>query len=266
MSRGRPVRAAGWIGRSLALVMALSACATVRVPDVTPLERGEVQGAWARVLDQYVNDAGQVDFAGLARDRRDLDRFVEYVGRVDPETDRAAFPTPESRLAYRINAYNALSMYAVLELGIPRTNAGLRKIRFFWLRRYRAAGRNESLFAYEKRIRDLGDARVHFALNCMSVSCPRLPREPFRGELIDAQLDAQAREFFGSPQHLQLDASARRVEVSEILKFYRDEFLRDSATLIEYVNRYRDDPIPGDYELGFLTYDWTINRAPSPAR
>ena len=37
-----------------------------------------------------------------------------------------------------------------------------------------------SLYTLENDvIRPLGDERVHFALNCMVVSCPRLPRVAF---------------------------------------------------------------------------------------
>ena len=256
---GRAGRTLGRAGASLALVVALAACATVRTPDVEPVSPGAALEAWSSVLREFVDEQGRVDFRGLARDRRDLDLFIGYVARVDPETSPEAFPTPEARLAYQINAYNALSMYGVLEAGIPRTNAGLRKIRFFFLRRYRVAGRKESLYAYEKRIRELGDPRVHFALNCMSVSCPRLPREPFRGDLLEVQLQAQAREFFADPAHLRVDPGAGRVRVSSILEFYEDEFLRGVQSLVEYINQHVADPIPLDYAVEFLPYDWTIN-------
>jgi hypothetical protein len=49
------------------------------------------------------------------------------------------------------------------------------KIRFFLLRKYRVGGEDMSLYALENDIiRPLGEPRVHFALNCMAVSCPRL--------------------------------------------------------------------------------------------
>jgi len=237
----------------------------VRTPEAEAPELERANAAWARVLETYVDAQGRVDFLRLAEDREDLDRFVAYIARVDPDADPGSFPTPDARLAHRINAYNALSMYGVLELGNPTTNAGLRKIRFFFLRRYAIEQRKESLYTFEKRIRDTGEERVHFALNCMSVSCPRLPREPFRGAELQAQLDRLAREFFASPSNLQVDADARTLRVSSILKFYRDEFERSAGGLIPYVNRYSDAAIPADYRVAFLPYDWTINRTPPRA-
>ena len=216
--------------------------------------------AWSRVLDCCVDDRGRVDFVRLAGDPRDLEAYVRYVAEVDPDSDAGSFPTVQARLAHHLNAYNALSMYGVIDLGIPRTNAGLRKIRFFFLRRYRIAGRKQSLHAYESRIRALGDPRVHFALNCMSVSCPQLPRVPFRGRDLEPQLDSAARSFVNDERYVQVDAPARKVRISAIFKFYTKDFLVEAESLLAYINRLRKGAIPADYEVEFLPYDWTINR------
>jgi uncharacterized protein DUF547 len=92
-------------------------------------------------------------------------------------------------------------------------------------------------------IRPLGDERVHFALNCMSVSCPRLPREPFRPEHFDQTLEQMAREFFTQRRNLEVLPERKLVRVSSILKIYRDDFLAKSPTLIAYINRYVRRPI-----------------------
>jgi len=212
--------------------------------------------SWARVLECCVDEAGRIDFAGLSAQPADLERYVAYLARFDA----AALPSAEARLAHAINAYNAMAMYAVIRAGIPRTNAGLRKIRFFYLRRYSIDGVRQSLYAYEKRIREVGDPRVHFALNCMSVSCPRLPRQPFSAETLDAELEREARRFFAESRNLALDHTARRVRVSSILAFYTDEFVARAGSLVGYINRYAPEPVPLDYAVEFIPYDWTINR------
>ena len=54
-----------------------------------------------------------------------------------------------------------------------------------------------SLYTYENDvIRPLGDPRVHVSLNCMVRGCPRLPRSPFSGKVLQKQLEALAIEFF----------------------------------------------------------------------
>ena len=75
--------------------------------------------AWTRVLSQFVDTSGRTNFEALAINREDLDLVVDYLGRVSPESHPEAFATRQQKLAYHINAYNALAMHAVIEAGIP---------------------------------------------------------------------------------------------------------------------------------------------------
>jgi hypothetical protein len=248
-------------------MLALAAgCASVPGPQVAA-PTGEPIDAWTRVLERFVDERGRVDFDGLARDRADLDRYVAWVYAVGPNNRPEQFPTPQHVLAYHLNAYNALAMYNVIEDGIPTALTGFKKIDFFLLRRIRVGGESTSLYTYENSvIRKLGDERIHFALNCMSIGCPRLPREPFRAATLDAVLDREARFFFGESRNLMVDDPARAVRVSEILRFFTGDFLAKSPSLVAYVNRYRATPIPADYAVSFIPYDWTVNTQRSPDR
>lgn len=67
--------------------------------------------SWVTVLQRFVNEHGEVDFQGLASDPGELKAFVNYVRTVSPDSAPSLFPTREAKLAYHINAYNALSMY-----------------------------------------------------------------------------------------------------------------------------------------------------------
>jgi uncharacterized protein DUF547 len=211
------------------------------------------------VLATYVDAAGRVDFVRLARQRDDLDAYVAYIAATSP--NRIA--DPKDRLAYLINAYNALSMDNVLESGLPVRLGFVGRFKFFWLTRAVVGGESISLDDLEnEKIRPTGDERVHFALNCMSVSCPRLPQIPFAGAMLDRQLDEAARAFFAEPRNLTIDSQRAEIGVSEILSFYTEDFLRKAPSLAEYIDRWRDDEVPKGYEIRFLPYDWTINRQP----
>ena len=219
--------------------------------------------AWARVLSRFVDDQGRVNFAALASDRADLDQFVAYVYDVGPNNQPQLFPTADHVLAYHINAYNALAMYKVIETGTPRSLGGLNKVAFFYLGKVQVGGRAISLYDYENTvIRPLGDARIHMALNCMSVSCPRLPREPFQPQTLNIQLDREARTFFNEARNVAVDDAAAVLRLSEILAFYTSDFLAQAPTLAAYVNRYRAHKVPETYALEFIPYNWTIHRQP----
>ena len=223
------------------------------------------EDAWARVLAQRVDEQGRVDFAALAKDRGDLDRYVAWIYAHSPASDPALYPTPAHVLAYHLNAYNALAMYNILEAGIPESLSGLKKVRFFYLRTVKVGGESMTLYAYENDvIRKIGDPRVHFALNCMSRGCPALPRTPFTAAGLDAQLDHEARRFFGEDRNARADDAARTVYLSEILKFYTGDFLAHAPSLTVFANRYRTSALPVDYAVEFTSYDWTVNAQPTP--
>jgi hypothetical protein len=219
-----------------------------------------VPPGWAAVLDRFVDDYGRVDFEGIAQAPADLDTAVAYIASTSPEANPSLFANREARLAYYINAYNALAMFNVVDSGMPRSLAGLQKVRFFWGKKFTIGGRSLSLYSLENDvIRPLQEERVHFALNCMVVSCPRLPRTPFTTANLDRELAAATRLFFSERRNLTISSDAREVKVSEILKFYREDFLRTSPDLTAYINRHLGPKIPEGYKVDFIDYDWTIN-------
>lgn len=256
-----------WMVFLIGALALVSGCASVRAPvSSTPSAGAPPYEVWARVLQKHVDAEGRVNFAGLTNDRADLDRVVAFVYANGPNNRPDLFPTPPHVLAFHINAYNALSIYKVIETGIPETNAGLRKVFFFAFGKVQVGGQPVSLYDYENKvIRPLGDPRIHMALNCMSVSCPRLPREPFLAEALDQQLERETKHFFSEPRNLNVDTLNKVVTTSEILKFFSEDFLLKAPSLIAFINRYRDSAsakIPEDFRVEYFPYDWTINRQP----
>ncbi len=245
--------------RSLRLLLGLAsltaACASnVATPRPAIQSVSSPEGAWGAVLAGSVDDRGRIDFAAVAREPANLDAYVAWLAGSATPAERPA------KIAYLLNAYNALAMYNAVRSGIP-PELDSRKVKFFYRDRFELGGRRISLYALENQeIRPLRDPRVHFALNCMARSCPRLPKEPFRAETLEADLDRLAREFLNDPRNAAVDPAAKVVRFSEILKFYTEDFLKAAPSLISYANRYRDEKIPEDYRVEFIPYDWTLNR------
>jgi len=234
-----------------------TACTTIGGSVPQP-DADDPQAAWARVLARHIDPEGRIDFTGLAADRSDLGSFIAYIAHTPPD----AFAERKAKLAYLINSYNALSMASVLDLGIPERLDLLGRIQFFVLRRAVVGGQPISLRAYENEvIRPLGDERVHFALNCMVASCPRLlPQHPFTADGLDRELDAAAHLFFADPRNCAVDPTKPEIHLSEILSFYTEDFLAKAPSLPAYVNRWRADKVPEDFAVTFYPYDWTINQ------
>ena len=242
------------------LLLTLVACTSVAPPRVTSGAAAlDPEKAWANVLQQSVDDKGRINFAGVAAHPEDLDAYVAWVATKSPVSDPAAFPTRESQLAYYLNTYNALAMYNAIRSGIPPELDSI-KVKFFGLTSFQIGGKKMSLNTLEtKVVRPMGDPRVHMALNCMVRGCPRLPREPFRAELLDAQLEASTRYFFNETRNVQVDAEKQTVRFSQILQFYTEDFLKKAPSLIAFANQYREEKLPEGLKVEFIPYDWKLN-------
>ncbi len=227
--------------------------------DWTP---GQADRLWAGILKQAVETKGRIDFAALTRDPSHLRTYVAYIGHHAPHNRPDLFPDTDSRLAYYLNSYNALAMYGVVKLGIEEGFASLLdRAKFFKLTRYVVGKEWISLLDYENKIiRPLGDPRIHFALNCMVVGCPRLPQVPFQAKQLNKQLENASHEFLNHSRNVRVDKRKKVVHLSEILKFYTDDFVDDKQSLIAYINRYRKTPVPEHYEIEFIPYDWRLNQ------
>lgn len=291
MKGGRAAgRRAAAVRVALATLFALlgGACAEVRASEGADPERESAPFShddFDRVLERFVDERGLVDYPALAREPGDLERYVAQLARTSPDSDPALFPTREDRLAYWINAYNASVLATVLRhYPIPSVTAvrapfplslASDKIGFFVLERIELGGDRTNLYALENSLirRRFAEPRVHFALNCASLGCPRLPRRAFRGADLDQRLDEETRRFFAEERSLQVDHAARVVRLSSILDWYERDFTRwyekrfpgSDATLLDYVLLYvapeRRAELEGarDYEVEFLPYDWRLN-------
>jgi len=232
--------------------------------------------AWTAVLERYVDGRGRVDYRALAADRGQLDRYLQALAAVSPDSAPASFASDTERLAYWLNAYNAMVFQGGLARG-PATESvwgdGLFGIGFFTDERYLLGGVRYSL----KRLEDdvvrgrFHDARVHAALNCASLGCPRLPRRAFLGATLDADLDAAMRELVGEPRNCRIDTVRGTVTLSKIFDWFEKDFLEAERrrgnprpSLVDYVNRFRDprDLVPHGLRVRFADYDKRLNRQP----
>jgi hypothetical protein len=109
------------------------------------------------------------------------------------------------------------------------------------------------------------DARVHAAINCASKSCPPLRAEAYTAEKLDAQLDEQMRAFVDDPARNHIDPLKKTLEVSEIFKWFAEDFERDAKSVKDFLLRYatpdKAELVRGA-KIRYLDYDWHLNDVP----
>lgn len=218
------------------------------------------QTSWDALLKASVK-GGRVDYAALKSDAR-LAQHVERLAAFDPAT----LPTREARLAFWINAYNALAIHGVLRHwpGLKSVQDPYPDFGFFKRPDFRVGGRTLSLDQIEHEIvrKTFAEPRIHAALNCASVSCPSLRAEAYRAEVLDRQLDEQMRAFVNDPSRNRIDAASGEVALSSLFDWFNGDF----GDLTVFLGRYLDPPKQAAVKAAvaagrvkFLPYDWALN-------
>jgi hypothetical protein len=225
-------------------------------------------GIWNDLLAGAVDDNGRVDYPYVQERRESLDRYLQGVAHVDLSKLRAA-----ELEALLINAYNALTVDSILD---HPTAASIRQIDGVWDARVHRVGRFEvTLDEIEHGLLRpfFRDPRIHFAVNCASLSCAPLPRWAFRGADLDRQLDQRARLFLSDARNVRIEGDT--LLLSSYFDWYADDFTGEGwkprADSIpgfialyaapEVADRLRANP---GLEVEFVEYDWTINASIRP--
>jgi len=182
-----------------------------------------------RILDINVRD-GFVYYRALKSDRSRLDRYAASLNV--PGTTYEGW-SREQKLAFWLNAYNAIVLETVLDnypiRGRSATYpaASIRQIPgAFEQAKHRAAGRAVTLDEIEKTILpEFKEPRVYLALGRGAVGSGRLRSEAYTATRLAGQLDAVQAEFVTDQQMLKIDRLSNQVSVTPILSWREAEFV-----------------------------------------
>ncbi len=227
------------------------------IPMAAPAQNG-VKDFFTQVdvfMKKYVRD-GRFDYKSLKENEEQ-----QELERLRIAAKRVYLPNMASNWekAYWINAYN-VSVISLLNTHYPV--ASPRDIEGFF--------DHISLFLAQKRVtldqieneylrKKFKDPRIHFALVCGAKGCPPLADFAFRGDIIDQQLDARARAALNDNNFIRVDKEAKKVYVSEIFKWFKDDFTAGGKSVLQFINQYRDEKIPEDFSVDYYPYDWSLN-------
>lgn len=247
-ARAEPAAAAPATGTGTATAKALA-------PDVLDYAPLEI------LLGKYVDARGEVDYARWHQNQADrlaLGAFIERVGSA--RLDRQA---PKARLAFYLNAYNALVLHAIVERW--PVESVMKLPGFFKTARYRVAGESMTLDELEHaRVRpQFLEPRIHFVLVCGAKSCPRLRRDALRAATLEAVLESATREFVQASTRFE-GSNASRVQVSTLFEWFREDFDKAAGTVPAFLARYlraeqAERLRSGAMTLSYTPYDWSVN-------
>ena len=223
---------------------------------------------------------GNVGYAGwklTPGDIEALDAYLNALSRANPALDAGR----EARLAFWINAYNALTIRGILReyptMSIqdhaPRSSGYniwrdlLLHVGEHGLIRWARSNTNCSGRSVK--------AAHSFLQSCAgrawlspAVVAPALNRA-YQSSDLEQQLGENSRNFFADPQKLGYDSATGKLRLSPILKWYADDFGESQTEMLESIIPYLPDRVtagncPTNDRLtcpDFLDYDWSLRRS-----
>ena len=209
------------------------------------------------LLKKHVSASGNVDYKGFMTDKAKLNTYLNQLSKEYPSTKW----TENERMVFWINAYNAYTIKAIID-NYPLKSiteikpAGAESV---WkLKNIVIGGKKVSLDAIENEILrvEFNEPRIHFAINCASISCPPLRNEAFTASKLEAQLTEQTRKFFKDKLRNKLSPS--KAELSQIFNWFNVDFTK-KGSLIDFVNRYSDVKLNKNATITYLEYNWNLN-------
>jgi hypothetical protein len=222
-----------------------------------------------RILKSFVLDNGTVNYGALKAGIEPLSRFVAQIGAVSPDSAPALFPSRAHSLAYWINTYNALVLWAMAKeypSKKDRLSSVLGRYYFFEGTKFKVGGRERSLRDIENNTirKQFSEPRIHFAIVCASKGCPWLSRDAFMGDRLDKQLESAARLFVNQERNVRVDSGRREVGLSKIFQWYKQDFGSSTEAVLGFIGKYRPDGgllRQGKWTAHYFDYNWGINEA-----
>lgn len=204
-------------------------------------------------LGEHVKN-GKVAYAEINKDQSNLDEVLKIAKGISVEVSDA-----KNYQAFWINAYNLSVIKGVID-NYP-TKSPLDNEGFFDKITYSLGGKQITLNDIEHKLlrAKYKDARFHFVLVCGALGCPPLIDMAYMPNTLDAQLEEQTKLALNG-SFLKVNAKKKRVEASEIMKWYKEDFTMDGMTEIDFINKFRTEKLSDKFKLSYFTYNWSLNK------
>jgi hypothetical protein len=243
--------------------------------------------SYSKTLADHMNENGRVNYKKLKENRVEFMTFLRALESLERESYELW--SQEEKIAFWINAYNALTLEAILKnypikstffrsLTFPKNS--IRQIPGVWdTMTFVVMGKDITLDAIEHGVlrEEFQEPRIHMALVCAAKGCPPLRQEPYNGEALSEQLNDQASRFLSDKKNFFIDKKKGVVYLSSIFKWYREDFFTSESSderlegykprekaVLNFIFRYLSEEDSKFLAMGpllvkYLKYDWELN-------
>jgi len=220
------------------------------------------------LLQKYVDADGMVNYKAWKANSTDHDALLRYIKQLG-KVDSAKSASNEAKLAYWINAYNAVTIEGILQV-YPTTSIRNHTAKLLgyniWKNLKLISGDQQiNLDSIEHKVlRKMGEPRIHFAIVCASIGCPRLLNEAYVADRLEDQLTTNATDFFSRSRNLQVNQSKGELRLSSIMSWFGSDFGQSQEQQLKAISPYFPESARKFVEscgvrVSYLDYDWNIN-------
>lgn len=179
-------------------------------------------------------------------------RLIRYLRKLE-DLDSLEYTNwnDQEKITFWINVYNAITIYGAIQNYPIKTknlismllfpDNSIRQIPAFWktpLSPVMAEDITLDEIEHEILRKEFNEPRIHFALVCASIGCPKLQSFAYNPDSLDLQLDRATREFLRT-KGVVIDEKKNRLYVSRIFSWYADDF--NYIDIPDYLMSYDDD-------------------------
>jgi uncharacterized membrane protein YdjX (TVP38/TMEM64 family) len=197
-------------------------------------------------------DYNGVDYDGWASDVRHK-KALKMLLTENPKTYKS-----EEKKAFWINAYNFLTIALIVRENERKSIKNLGgTFTSPWKKHSWTLNEKKYTLDYieHKILRPMKDARIHFAINCASVSCPDLRVESYRVNKLNQQLNDQVKITLAN-KGKGLNEQNGILYTSKIFDWFSKDF--KNGDIKGWLGEYRQ--INSNQNLKFMDYDWSLNK------
>ncbi|TGE25243.1 DUF547 domain-containing protein [Hymenobacter aquaticus] len=218
--------------------------------------------AFDKLLKKHVNAKGLVDYKGFKADQA---AFNQYLAQLSKNKPADSAPKAE-QMAFWINAYNAYTIRLILDhyplqsIKDIGTKIQIPFVTTPWASKFFSIGGEKmSLDNIEHGIlrKRYDDPRIHFALVCASISCPKLRNEAYTAAKLDSQLDDQGRDFLNNSAKNKVGKAS--AQLSKYFDWYKGDWEENGQSVASWVNRYAATKMDPAAKVTYLDYNWRLN-------
>jgi hypothetical protein len=212
------------------------------------LSQKNINFRWEKMLKKYVSENGEVNYIDWKKEELELNKYIKTLESNIPE----GYWTKSEKIAYWINAYNALTVHLILK-NYPVQS--IKKIKNPWGEKIFTSKKFSIGDIEHKILRKMNEPRIHFAINCASKSCPKLLNTAYTGRKLEKQLNDATKSFlFDSSKNM---ISEEHIQLSRIFLWFSKDFGPKNKKLLFISKNYGIDL--KNPRISYLEYNWSLN-------